>query len=146
MPSSTSWELNVAPGGGTGMNGALHAHRIVNAPSRVASFRSRRRNAFMIGIASVKVQEQGARRRAGRGKSRSSGLAASTLLADGATGFAPRDLDAEVVPLQLLLQAEAGEAQDLGGLRLVVRGAAQGLAQQRALETFDARLEQQAVW
>src|SRR5437762_13554325 len=100
------------------MNGALHAQKIVSAPSSVASFSKRlrtemhlpaqslrggtgtlsgsercksRRNAFMIGIASAKVQEQGARRRPARGKSRSRGLRASTLLAIVATGFAPSD-------------------------------------------------------
>src|SRR5450432_171229 len=51
----------------------------------------------------------------------------------------------EAVPLELLLQAEAREAQQLGGLGLVVPRAAQGLAQQRALEPLDAGLEQQTV-
>jgi hypothetical protein len=41
-PSSSSALLKDAPGGGTGMNGALHAHRMVNAPSSVASFSRRR--------------------------------------------------------------------------------------------------------
>src|SRR3954466_2761439 len=75
-PSSTSALVNDAPGGGTGMNGALHAHRIVNAPSNVASF-SRRRlsgvpvrglrgSTFIGGTASTGLQEQGARRAEGR--------------------------------------------------------------------------------
>ena len=85
-PSSTSALLNDAPGGGTGMNGALHAHRTVNAPSSVASFSSRRLGslrasgvpgiAFMCGIASSGLQEQGARRTAEPRRVRAGGRAA----------------------------------------------------------------------
>src|SRR6185436_17753726 len=106
-PSSTSALVNVAPSGGTGMKGALHAHSTVNRPSSPPSFKIRRRNAFMIGSPSGTLQQQGARRRDGRDLSRSSGPQASTLLAVFATSI-QLQLNAEIVPLQFLLQAEAG--------------------------------------
>ena len=84
-PSSTSWLVKDAPGGGTGMNGALHAHSSATAPSSVASLASLRRIAFMTGIASTGLQQQGARRPRSRGNSGPAGRAASTELAASAT-------------------------------------------------------------
>src|SRR5437868_596779 len=49
------------------------------------------------------------------------------------------------VAAKLLLQAEPRQPQGLGGLGLVSRAAGQGLAQQRALQPLDPRLEREAV-
>src|SRR5436190_7923981 len=100
------------------MNGALHDHSTSSTDSSVASFRRRRCNAFITGSSSTDLQEQGARRASGPDNPRPAPLRASTRLAIAATGLAPSD--AEIVPLQLLLQPEARQPQDLGRLGLVV--------------------------
>jgi len=84
-PSSTSADVNVAPGGGTGMNGALQAHSSATPPSREASFRNLRRIAVMAENSPEGSQEQGAGRRSDRGKSGPWGVPASTRLAVFAT-------------------------------------------------------------
>src|SRR6185369_1040874 len=131
------------PGGGTGMNGALHA-QIEAATTSVAARRAMRRTACFIGGVSP-VQGISKARSGGRPAGRAgSGAAPSTWLARGATGLSQSG-SCEAVPLQLLLQTEAGEAEQVGGLGLVVPGAAERLADQRSLEALHARLDEEAV-
>jgi hypothetical protein len=63
----------------------LHAHSNATAPRSVVNFRKRRRNAFMAGIASGRLQQQGARRQKTPGNPGLAALPASTLLAVSAT-------------------------------------------------------------
>src|SRR5262245_39502388 len=147
IPSETSAFVNSCPGGGTGMNGALHAQSAATTPSAAARRAMRKRSRFFTmespSPCQSKGQSSGRARKIGPAPGRS-----STWLAARTTRLEPRrwaGSSCDQVPLQLLLHAEAREADQLAGLRLVVAGASQGFSDERTLEALDARLDRQAV-
>src|ERR1041385_1131314 len=90
-----------------------------------------------------KGQSSGKARKIGPSPARS-----ATWLAVRTTRLEPRGSSGpscDPVPFELFLQAEARQPEQLGGLRLVVARAAEGLADERALEALDARLPRRAV-
>src|ERR1700690_4002690 len=151
MPSETSAVVNDALGGGTGMNGALHAQISDTTPRTTASRAMRRRRPFIEGETPAgrgtarpappkQAEKSGSCR-----PDRQPGWRTKQPRWSGGGRWSCEGESREPIALELLLQAESRQAEELGRLRLVVPAATERLAQEPPLEPFDARLEEQVV-